>query len=104
MALTPKQEDWKKTRANLLQEKPPVLDRNVTGSSLPTNPKFIKVLLETGAHKSLTNRDEEPMDRGRLLGMMEERLRRRKINRKAPKKVNITPYEQRLKGLFGSDD
>jgi len=31
-------------------------------------------------------------------------LRRRKINRNAPHRIDITPYELRLKGLFGGGE
>jgi hypothetical protein len=95
MALTPKKkEDWKTLRQNFA-----ITNAASGGDQSPT-----RVILREGNRRSLTNKDEDPEDIGRLLGMMEERLRRRKINRKAPKSINITPYEKRLKGLFGSDD
>ena len=58
-----------------------------------------RVILEAGTRRSLANTPlpEQPMTRGRMLGLMEEQLRRRLARRRNPKKP-------KLKGLFGGGE
>jgi len=92
--------DWRTERRNLQgEETGPVRTLGKGDGRTP-----LRILLEEGTRTSLSTRDEKVTDRGRLLGMMEERLRRRKINRNAPQRIDITPYELRLKGLFGGGE
>jgi hypothetical protein len=75
--------DWKKEEKALQGDATPVAD-----------PALLRVILEAGTRASVGNtKDGSPTSRGRLLGIMEENLRKRKKRRHPD-----------LKGLFGGGE
>ena len=89
--------DWKKERRNFREVKtgrplPEVVPWNDTG----------KTVLKRGKRSSVGNDDSITLrDIAHFLEMMEINRKDRAERLGKPKRINITPYRDRLKGLMG---